>query len=102
MAVSRRALRFNRVDSRVGVDSLLANNYGRDPGCDFPACKVSEGASIVLDSEVWVAFLDGVCGARLASSVNRHLTLRTFLHGEALSGKGIPQNVQPSQSHGRH
>jgi hypothetical protein len=51
------------------MDSLLAYDSGRIPGCDFSAYEVSEGAAVVLDCAVWVAFLGSVCGARLASAL---------------------------------
>jgi hypothetical protein len=85
----------------MGVDSLLAHNCSRDPGCDFLACEVSEGATVILDCAIWVAFLGGVCGARLASAFVRWRDFYT-LGREALIEKCIPQNIACWQPDWRH
>jgi hypothetical protein len=66
----------------VGLDSYLALHCGRNPKCDFLACEVSKVSAFVLDSEVWVAFLGRLCGARLASDIDRQRDFWT-LDGEA-------------------
>jgi hypothetical protein len=77
----------------VGLDSLLARDCSSDPDRDFFAREVSEGAAFVLNCTVRVAFLGGVCGARLASAIARQLDLHTLDGGEALIEKCIPQNI---------
>jgi hypothetical protein len=64
------------------LDSHLAQHCGRNPECDFLACEVSKVSAVVLDSEVWVAFLGRLCGARLASDIDRQRDFWT-LDGEA-------------------
>src|SRR5258708_5550524 len=76
-----------------GLDSRLAHKCSRDPGCDLFAREVSEGAAIVLDSAVRVAFLGGVCGARLGAFTIDHFVPHNFDCGEALIEKCIPQNI---------
>jgi hypothetical protein len=85
----------------VGLDSHLAGNCSRDPDRDFLACEVSEGAAVVRDCAVWVAFLGGLCGARLASALDRQLVFHT-LGGEALIEECIPQNIAGWQLDWRH
>jgi hypothetical protein len=84
------------------LDPLLARNCSRDPDRDFLACEISESASFVLDCAAWVAFLGGVCGARLASAIARQLDFRTVDGGEALIEKYIPQNIARWQPKWRH
>ncbi len=72
------------------------------PGRDFLAREVSEGAAIVLNSAVRVAFLGGVCGARLASALDRQLVFHTLDGGEALIEECIPQNIARWQPNRRH
>jgi prolipoprotein diacylglyceryltransferase len=74
----------------VGLDSLLAHNCSRDPGCDRLAREVSERAAIVLDFAVWLAFLGGVCGARLASFIIHHCVPHNLDSEEALIEQCIP------------
>jgi hypothetical protein len=77
----------------VGLDSRLARNRSRASGRDFPAHEVSEGAAIVFDRSIWVAFLGGLRGARLASATARQFLLRTLDGEEALIEKCFPENI---------
>jgi len=77
----------------VELDSRLALNCGRRPRRDFPAREVSEGAAIIFNPEVWVAFLDGLCRARMASAAIRHRLLGTLDGREALIEKCFPKNI---------
>ena len=67
MAAPRCALRFDCVDGGLGLDFLLACNYCRDSDRDRLTREISEGATVVLDSAVRVAFLGGLSRAGLAS-----------------------------------
>jgi hypothetical protein len=75
------------------LDSLLARNCGCDPGRDFLACEVSEGAAVIFNSEVWVAFLGGLCRARMASATAREFLLRALDGEEALIEECLPENI---------
>jgi hypothetical protein len=86
----------------VGLDSLLACNRSSNPGRDFFAREVSEGAAFVFDSALWVAFLGGVCGALLAPATHRQFVLGTLDRGEALIEKCIPQNIARWQPNRRN
>jgi hypothetical protein len=77
----------------VGVDSLLARSCSRDPNRDFLTREVSEGTAVVFDCSIWVAFLGGLRGARLASPIIRHPVLRALDGGEALIEKRFPENI---------
>jgi hypothetical protein len=77
----------------VGLDSRLARNRSRASGRDFPAREVSEGAAIVFDCSICVAFLGGLRGARLASTTARQFLLRTLDGEEALIEKCFPENI---------
>jgi hypothetical protein len=77
----------------VGLDSVLARNRSRDPDRDFLAREVSEGAAVVLDCSIRVAFLGGLCGAPLASPIIRRRVLRALDGGEALIEKCFPENI---------
>jgi hypothetical protein len=77
----------------VGLDSLLAGDRSRNPGRDFFAREVQEGAAFVFDSAARMAFLGGICGAPLAPATPRQLVLDTLDGGEALIEKCIPQNI---------
>jgi hypothetical protein len=75
------------------LDSLLAGNCSRDPDRDLLAPEVSEGPPVVLDCSIWVAFLGGLSGARLASTTDRQFLLRTLDGEEALIEKCFPENI---------
>jgi hypothetical protein len=77
----------------VGLDSVLARNCSRDSDRDRVAREVSEGAAIVFDCSIWVAFLGGLRGARLASATARQFLLRTLDGEEALIEKCFPENI---------
>ena len=102
MAISGCALRFHRGGSRVGVDSVLADTCGGDSNRDRLARKVSECATIVLDSAVGVAFLDGVCGSHLDSFNSRSFVLDKSDRGETLIEGCIPENIARWKFDWRH
>jgi hypothetical protein len=77
----------------VGLDSVLARNCSRDSGRDRIAREVSEGAAIVFDCPIWVAFLGGLPGAPVASAGDRQFLLRTLDGEEALIEKCFPKNI---------
>jgi len=62
----------------------LADDCNRDSHCDLFAREVSEGAAVVLDSAVWLAFLGGLRRHCLGSATIRFRILRNTLGGEAL------------------
>jgi len=97
MAASGRALRFNRTDGRMGMDSVLADDSGGDPNCDCVACKVPEGATIIVDSTKGMAFLDGLCGNRVASGVAIRLVLLEQDFGEAVIEERFSETFARSQ-----
>jgi hypothetical protein len=66
------------------MDSLLASNGSRDSHRDRLARKVSQGAALVFDSPIGVAFLGGVRGDDLGSIVICHFVPRNPDDGEAL------------------
>jgi hypothetical protein len=76
----------------VGLDSLLARNCSRDPDRDRLACEVSEGDAVIFNSEVWVAFLGGLCRARMASATAREFLLHALDVEEALIEECLPEN----------
>jgi hypothetical protein len=80
----------------VGLDSLLARVCGCVSERDLFAREVSEGAPVVFDCSIWVAFLGGLRGARLVSSGNRRRVLRTLDGEEALIEKCFPENIERS------
>jgi len=86
----------------VGLDHTLAHNCSRDSGCDFLAREVSEGAAVVLDTAVWMAFLERVCRARLAPAVVSQLDFRRLDGEEALIEKCIPKNIARRQLNWRN
>src|SRR5579864_9491092 len=76
------------------LDFLLAHVCSGAASCDFLTREVSEGAAFVFNSAVGVAFLGGLCRARVAPAAARCLNSYTVLdHGEALSAKRVPQNI---------
>jgi hypothetical protein len=81
----------------MGLDFVLANDYRRDSVCDFLAREVPEGAAVVFDSSIRVAFLGGLRGVRLASSIVCHPVPGKSDVGEALIEKCFPQNIAGSQ-----
>src|SRR5215475_4878964 len=97
MAASRCALRFDCFDRRMGMDSVLANDCRRASYCNCVACKVSEGAALIVDSAVWMAFLDGVRGPCLASGIARRGVLAWF-EREAVIEERLSENIGRSQS----
>jgi len=93
MAGSRCALRFHCIDSRVGLDFHLARNCSRNSDRDHLAPEVSEGAGVVLDSAVRVAFLGGLRGSCLGSAFIRRPSVGSLDRKDALIEKCIPQNI---------
>lgn len=76
----------------MGLDSVLADDCGRDSYRDYIARKVSEGTPFIVDPAVWMAFLDGLCGPRLASGIARDRVLVSF-HREAVIGQRFSKNI---------
>jgi hypothetical protein len=81
----------------MGLDSFLASDRRRNPGRDFIAREVQEGAAFVFDSAARLAFLGSVCGAPVAPDTPRHVVLPTLDSREALIEKCIPQNIARRQ-----
>src|SRR6185312_5786221 len=98
MEIPRCALRFHCRDTRVGMDPLLARVFGRGPDRDCLTCEVSEGTSRLRDSAFRVAFLDGLRGTALGSSVTDNLVDCSLVRREALSGRHVPQDIACWQS----
>ncbi len=97
MAAPGCALRFDRIDRWMDLDSFLADDSGRGPDRDCVAYKVQESAACFVDSAIWVAFLDGVCGDRMASgaAVQHDLLEQDFW--EALIEERFSENIAHSQ-----
>jgi len=85
----------------VGLDFVLADDCRRDPNGDCTACKVPEGAAFLVDSTVWLAFLDGVRGLRLAAGVVRDGVLVSF-DSEAVIEERLSENIARWQPGGRN
>jgi hypothetical protein len=71
----------------------LARHYSGDSGGDRLARDVSEGATVLPDSAVRLAFLGGVRGPYLGSCIVRHHHLVSWNREEALIEKCVPQNI---------
>jgi len=69
------ALRFHRTDGGMGLDYLLADARGRASERDHFAHQVSEGAAVLLDPTVRMAFLGSLRGTSLGSFINRLLII---------------------------
>jgi hypothetical protein len=81
----------------MGMDSLLADDSGGDPNCDCVARKVPEGATIIVDFTARMAFLDGICGIRVASGVATRLDFLEQDFGEAVIEERFSENFARSQ-----
>jgi hypothetical protein len=86
----------------MGLDSFLADDCGRDPGRNFFARQVQEGATVVFDSAARVAFLDGLRGTCLASAIDRQRDIHTLDSAEALIENCLAQNFTGRQSNRRN
>ena len=86
----------------MDLDSGLAQHRGGDAGRDLPSHKVSKGTAIVLDSPLWLAFLDVLHWTRLAPPAARQFLLHTMAGEEALIEKSLPQNFARWQSDRRN
>jgi hypothetical protein len=75
------------------LDPLLARHYSRVSGGDRLAREVSEGATVLLDSAVRLAFLGGVRRPYLGSCIVWHHHLVSWDREEALIEKCVPQNI---------
>src|SRR5438128_9264639 len=96
MAASRCTLCVGSADRGVGLDSVLADDCRSDSNRNYIARKVSEGTAFIVDSAVWMAFLDGLCGPRLASGIARDRVLVSF-HREAVIGERFSENITRRQ-----
>jgi hypothetical protein len=81
----------------MGLDFVLANDYRRASDCDFFAREVPEGAAVVFDSSIWMAFLGGLCGNSLASTIVLHDLPGGSDGGEALIEKCFPEDIAGAQ-----
>ena len=75
------------------LDRDLALNCGRAPSRHFLAPEVSEGAAVVFNTSIWLAFLRGLRGTCLASFDIRHRVLRNLDGAEALIEECFPENI---------
>jgi hypothetical protein len=66
------------------LDSLLARNCSCDPDRDHLAREVSQGAALVFDCPIRVAFLGGLHGDHLGTDIAWHLVPRNPDDREAL------------------
>jgi hypothetical protein len=81
----------------MGLDFVLADDYCRDSDCDFLAREVPEGAAVVFDSPIRVAFLGGLRRHPLASTIVLHDLPGRPDGGEALIEECFPQDIACAQ-----
>jgi hypothetical protein len=77
----------------VGLDYRLAHICSCDSCCNFLAREVQEGAAVVLDSPVGVAFLECVCGTLMAPVTDCQFLRHTLDDEEALIEEYFPKNI---------
>lgn len=79
------------------LDSVLADDCRGDSDGNRVACEVPEGTSFIVDSAVWLAFLGGLRGSRLASDVVRDHVHRASYPKEYVIGKLVSENIARPQ-----
>lgn len=84
------------------MDSVLARDCGGDSQRNHLTREIPEGAAVLFDSAVRLAFLGGLRRASMGSSANRLLVVRDSYGKEALIARCIPKDIARWQPHGRH
>jgi hypothetical protein len=83
--------------SRVGLDSFLACHCSCDTRSDLLTCEAPEGAPLVLDWPIGVAFLGGLSGNHLGAAIIWDLHPRNSSGGETLIDKYFSENIARGQ-----